>query len=131
VILCKDKETFDAAKLIVKKSDIDSIDKYLRTRLNDSIQHVKIEKGLFVQGDNKVVDNQIFKTKDKFIPAADYPFAFVVGKMLKNKPEDYTDVRGLVTADYQEFLEQEWIKALRAKYPVKVDENVLKTVKKN
>jgi len=131
VIMCKDKETFDAAKLIVKKSDIDSIDKYLRTRLNDSIQHVKIEKGLFVQGDNKVVDNQIFKTKDKFIPAADYPFAFVVGKMLKNKPEDYTDVRGLVTADYQEFLEQEWIKALRAKYPVKVDENVLKTVKKN
>jgi peptidyl-prolyl cis-trans isomerase SurA len=131
VILCKDKETFNAAKLIVKKSAPDSIDKYLRTRLNDSIQHVKIEKGLFVQGDNKVVDKMIFKTKDKFIPAADYPYAFVIGKMLKYKPEDYTDVRGLVTADYQEYLEQEWIKALRAKYPVTVDQNVLKTVKKN
>lgn len=131
VILCKDIETFEAAKNIVKKSNIDSIDKYLRVRLNDSIQHVKVEKGLYVQGDNKVVDNKIFKTKDKFVPATDYPYAFVVGKMLQNKPEDYTDVRGLVTADYQEFLEQEWIKALRAKYPVKVDENVLKTVKKN
>jgi peptidyl-prolyl cis-trans isomerase SurA len=65
VILCKDKETFLAAKAIVKKSDADSIDKYLRTRLNDSIQHVKVEKGLFVQGENKVVDDQIFKTKDK------------------------------------------------------------------
>lgn len=131
VIFCKDKETFNAAKLIVKKSAVDSIDKYLRTRLNDSIQHVKIEKGLFVQGDNKVIDNMIFKTKDKYIPAADYPYAFVIGKMLKNKPEDYTDVRGLVTADYQEYLEQEWIKALRAKYPVSVDQNILKTVKKN
>jgi peptidyl-prolyl cis-trans isomerase SurA len=130
VILCKDKETFEAAKLIVKKSAVDSIDKYLRVRLNDSIQHVKVEKGLWVQGDNKVIDNQIFKTKDKFIPAADYPFSFVIGKMLQ-KPEDYSDVRGLVTADYQEFLEQEWIKALRAKYTVKVEEDILKTVKKN
>ena len=131
VIYCKDKETFKAAKQIVSKSNIDSIDKYLRKRLNDSIQHVKIDKGLYVQGDNKVVDNQIFKTKDKFIPGADYPYVFVVGKMLKNKPEDYTDVRGLVTADYQEFLEKEWIKTIRAKYPVKVDQDVLKTVKKN
>ncbi|MEI7504749.1 MAG: peptidylprolyl isomerase, partial [Paludibacter sp.] len=45
VIFCKDKATFKIAKSIVKKSDIDSIDKYLRTRLNDSIQYVKIEKG--------------------------------------------------------------------------------------
>ena len=131
IILCKDKATFAAAKSIVKKSDIDSIDKYLRTRLNDSIQYVKVEKGLYVQGDNKVVDDQIFKTKVKYTPAKEYPFFFVTGKLLKNKPEDYTDVRGLVTADYQEYLEREWIKALRAKYPVNVDQNVLKTVKKN
>jgi len=131
VILCRDKETLAAAKSIVKKSETDSIDKYLRTRLNDSIQYVKIEKGLYVQGENKVVDDQIFKTKEKYVPTKDYPFFFVTGKLLKNKPEDYTDVRGLVTADYQEFLEREWIKALRAKYPVNVDQNVLKTVKKN
>ena len=51
--------------------------------------------------------------------------------MLKNIPEDYNDVRGLVTADYQEFLEKEWIKTLRGKYPVSVDQNILKTVKTN
>jgi peptidyl-prolyl cis-trans isomerase SurA len=131
VVLCKDKETLNAAKLIVKKSAADSIDKYLKVRLNDSIQHVKVEKGLYVQGDNKVVDSEIFKSKEKYVPATDYPYFFVAGKLLKNKPEDYSDVRGLVTADYQEYLEQEWIKALRAKYPVTVDQNVLKTVKKN
>jgi len=131
VILCKDKETLNAAKSIVKKAETDSIDKYLRTRLNDSIQYVKVEKGLYVQGENKVVDDQIFKTKEKYVPTKDYPYFFVSGKLLKNKPQDYTDVRGLVTADYQEFLEREWIKTLRAKYPVNVDQNVLKTVKKN
>ena len=131
IVFCKDNATLAAAKSIVKKANIDSIDKYLRTRLNDSIQYVKIEKGLYVQGDNKAIDDQIFKSKEKYVPTKEYPFFFVTGKLLKNKPEDYSDVRGLVTADYQEFLEREWIKALRAKYPVNVDQNVLKTVKKN
>lgn len=131
VIYCKDKATLKAAQSIVKKSHTDSIDKYLRTRLNDSIQYVKVEKGLFVQGENKVIDSKVFKSKAKVVPSEDYPYVFVVGKLLKNTPEDYTDVRGLVTADYQEYLEKEWIKSLRAKFPVSVDQNVLKTVKKN
>jgi peptidyl-prolyl cis-trans isomerase SurA len=131
IIFCKDQATFKAAKSIVQKSNIDSIDKYLRTRLNDSIQYVKTEKGLYVQGENKAVDHFAFDTKDKFTPTKDYPFVFTTGKILKKTPEDYTDVRGLVTADYQEYLEQEWIKALRAKYSVSIDQNVLKTVKKN
>jgi peptidyl-prolyl cis-trans isomerase SurA len=131
VVFCKDKATFKAAKSIVNKSHNDSIDKYLRTHLNDSIQYVKIVKGLYVQGENKAVDKFAFKTKDKYTPAVEYPFVFVAGKMLKKIPEDYTDVRGLVTADYQEFLEKEWIKALRTNYPVKVEQSVLKTVKTN
>ena len=132
VISCKDKGTLKAAKLIVKKSHNDSIDKYLRTRLNDSIQYVKIDKGLYVTGDNKAVDKYGFKVKKAvFEPTKEYPYVFVVGKNLKNAPEDYTDVRGLVTADYQEYLEKEWIAALRAKYPVVVNKEVLATVKKN
>jgi peptidyl-prolyl cis-trans isomerase SurA len=131
VIYCKDSPTFKIAQSIVRISNVDSIDKYLRTRLNDSIQYVKIEKGLYVQGDNKAVDHFVFKTKDKYVPSKDYPFVFVWGKLLKKSPEDYTDVRGLVTADYQEFLEKEWIKSLRAKYPVEINRDVLKTIKQN
>ena len=85
---------------------------------------------MYVLGDNKIVDNQVFKTKDKLVPSKDYPLSFVVGKLIA-KPEDYTDVRGLVTADYQEFLEKEWIKSLRSKYEVKVNDEILKIVKKN
>lgn len=132
VIHCKDKATLKAARAIVKKSHPDSIDKYLRTRLNDSIQYVKIEKGLFVQGDNKAIDKFGFKVKKAdFTPSDDYPYVFVVGKLLKNMPEDYTDVRGLVTADYQEYLEKEWIKYLRDKFKVEIFKDVLGTVKEN
>ena len=131
IIYCKNSETLKAAQAIIKKSNNDSIDKFLTTRLNDSIKNVRIEKGIFVQGENKEVDYQIFKQKEKNEPSKEYPFALVIGKTIKTEPEDYTDVRGLVTADYQEFLEQEWIKTLKAKYNVKIENDILKTIKTN
>ncbi|NLI73068.1 MAG: hypothetical protein GX361_10140 [Bacteroidales bacterium] len=130
VIHAKDKATLKAAKNIVKRADRDSVDKFLHQRLNDSIQYVKIEKGLWKAGENKVVDAKIFK-KAKYTPTSEYPYYFLSGKKLKNMPEDYTDVRGAVTADYQDYLEKNWITYLRGKYPVIIDEKVLKTVKKN
>ncbi|VBB45374.1 PpiC-type peptidyl-prolyl cis-trans isomerase [uncultured Paludibacter sp.] len=130
IIYCKDKATLNAAKSIVKNAIPDSIDKYLPKRLNDSIQYVKIEKGLWIEGENKVIDASVFK-KAKFEPSKEYPYCFVAGKMLKKGPETYEDVRGAVTTDYQNYLEKEWIASLRKKYPVVIDENVLKTVKKN
>ena len=99
--------------------------------MNDSIKNVKIDKGLFVQGENKEVDFQIFKQKEKPEVSKEFPYVFVIGKSLKSEPEDYTDVRGLVTADYQEFLEQEWIKTLKSKYPVDIKQNILETIKTN
>ncbi|MBO4489438.1 MAG: peptidylprolyl isomerase [Bacteroidales bacterium] len=41
-----------------------------------------------------------------------------------------SEVRALVITRYQDFLEQEWVKELRAKYPVKVDETVFSSILK-
>jgi len=131
LIQCKDKNTFKLAQKMVKKIAPDSIDKYLSTRLNDSIKYVKVDKNLYVLGDNKLVDNLAFKTKEKVEPAKEYPYAFVVGKVLKSLPESYTDVRGLVTADYQEYLEKQWIAELRKKYKVEIDNKTLNLIKQN
>lgn len=132
VIQCKDKNTLKEAKKILKKAPKDSIDIYLQTALNnDSVRFVKTQKGLFVQGDNPYVDRQIFNVKETPESDSEYPLVLLKGKMLKFTPESYTDVRGLVTSDYQEYLEKEWIKTLRSKYSYTVDEKVLKTVKKN
>ena len=68
--------------LLKYKSDKDSVDNYLRSRLNDSIQYVKVEKGLFVKGENKVIDKEVFKSKETIAPSNDYPFVFITGKML-------------------------------------------------
>lgn len=41
-----------------------------------------------------------------------------------------SEIRAIVVSKYQDYLEQEWIKALRAKYDVKVNEDVFATILK-
>lgn len=130
VVYAKDKNKLKAAKNILKKSPANLVERELKS-LNDSVQYIKYSKGLFVKGENKVVDEKIFKIKGEKYQDEDFPYVHVQGKNLNYTPESYTDVRGKLTADYQNYLEQEWIKSLREKYPFSVNQEVLKTVKKN
>lgn len=127
VVYCKDKNTAKVAKRIIKSANKDSVASYLEHRLNvDSVQYVRFEKGLWKQGDNAAVDKYVFKQGD-YQPEEEYPVVFVVGKKLKGA-EEYTDERGKVTSAYQDYLEKEWVKALRAKYQVEIDEAVLQSL---
>jgi len=131
IIHCKNEATQNKVLELLKKAPKDSIDIYLVSKLNkDTLYAVKVEKGLYVKGDNKIVDKLEFK-EGEFAPSKEFPIVFTSGKMLKNGPESYTDIRGLVTADYQGYLEEQWIKELRKKYPVEVNQKVLKTIKEN
>ncbi len=128
----KTKGDVKAVKNCVKKLAFGEwADALRKTFNNDSIIRIRVEKGIFKKGDNALVDREVFKADTTVVPMKDYPIDAVFGKVLKKGPEDYTDVRGLVTADYQEMLEKEWVAALRKKYAVEVDTEVLKTVNKN
>lgn len=125
----KTKGDVKAVKNCVKKLAFgDWADALRKTFNNDSIIRIRVEKGIFKKGDNALVDREIFKVDTTVVPMKDYPIDATFGKVLKTGPEDYTDVRGLVTADYQDMLEKEWVAALRRKYPVEVNTEVLKTV---
>lgn len=43
-----------------------------------------------------------------------------------NMPRNFYDARGLVINDYQNVLEQKWVEELRKRYPVKINEPVVK-----
>lgn len=125
----KTKGDVKAVKNCVKKLPFGEwADALRKTFNNDSIIRIRVEKGIFKKGDNALVDHDVFKVDTTATPVKDYPIDATYGKVLKNGPEDYTDVRGLVTADYQDVLEKEWVAALRRKYAVKVNTEVLKTV---
>ncbi len=55
-------------------------------------------------------------------------FYAVHGKV-QPEPKALQECRGLVTADYQTYLEKEWLKELRKRYPVQVFPEVLDQVK--
>lgn len=129
----KDKADVKAVKNCVKKLPFEQWAEALRTTFNpDSVIRIRVEKGLFKPGDHALVDREVFKLSDAQVkPVKDYPIDAVFGKKLKKGPEDYTDVRGQVTADYQDLLEKAWVYELRQKYPFSVNREVLKTVNKH
>ena len=128
----KEQGDVKAVANCVKKLKFEDWNEALRKTFNgDSIIRIRVEKGLFKKGDNPLIDRECFKVADAKVDSVKgYPIDAVYGKMLK-KPEDYTDVRGLVTADLQDEMERIWVADLRKKYSFAIDENVLKTVNKH
>ena len=57
-------------------------------------------------------------------------FAYILNVYQDRAPRDYRDARGFVINDYQNHLEDEWIAALKKKYPVNVDERVFASLLK-
>ena len=55
-------------------------------------------------------------------------FAYILNYYRGRSPRNYRDARGFVINDFQTSLEDQWIATLKKKYPVKVDEQVFKTL---
>ena len=129
VVSCKDEKTMKKMKKQVSKLDADAAANFIVKNYNsgDAV-NARLDKGLFTPGDNAFVDELVFKTGKVAEPKKDYPYSFVIGKLL-DAPEKYTDVRGLVITDYQNYLEKEWIEKLNAKFPVTIYQDVVNSVK--
>ena len=117
-------------KRSIKKVDFDDWAETLRKQFNDSTLRIKVVKGIFKKGDNALVDREIFQVDTTYTAPKGYEHTAVFGKKLK-APKTYDDVRELVVADYQEYLEKQWIADLRKQYPVVLNEEALATVNKH
>lgn len=93
----------------------------------DSAFTIRLEVGIFAIGDNGWVDKLVFGQGDGGKMKRNFTKADVVGTLIK-KPETYKDVRGVVANDYEKYLEELWVKSLRKKYKVELNDEVLKTV---
>lgn len=70
-----------------------------------------------------------FQTKPEMNDAGD-AFSFVQVLTVFNKPSqrNFEEARGLVINDYQQLLEDKWLKDLKNKYPVKINDAVRKSL---
>ena len=77
-----------------------------------------------------IVDKYGLKLKGaEFTPSEALPYIVCVGRKLK-APEVWSDEKGKVTTEYQDWLEAQWVKALREKYPVVINQEVWERIKK-
>ncbi|MFM2286674.1 MAG: hypothetical protein RLZZ543_2171, partial [Bacteroidota bacterium] len=129
----KDAATAKATrKMVAKRAKKGTSIDEIKAQINKSSQlNLQVEEGTFSKGENESVDavNWVVGiTPDKV--NADGSVTFVeVRKVLEPAPKSLQEARGLITADYQTFLEQEWIKELQKKYKVEVKQAVFDSIK--
>ncbi len=129
LFFCKNKKDIKKIKAVIKDSvtqkDIDSL-KVLR---GDTFIH---KSGNFEKGRSPLYDLVLWKVKAK--PKPDFPDNYsktcFFGKFEKSHMQDFDDVKGLVIADYQSYIENNWVESLREKYKPVIHKDVLKKSKK-
>lgn len=128
IFTCKDEKIAEKVRKMIKqnKSDADIV-----SALNkDTVRNVSIENKLYLKGENAMVDasswnigvtaNETIKGKVVFAN---------IKKVVKSTPKTYAESRGLVTSEYQSWLEKEWVSSLKNKYPVSIDRQVFDSIK--
>lgn len=124
-----DAKAIKLARKFVKKSFSNA---QILGRLNhDSTIVVTIEQKKFVKGDNSLIDGIAWqKGVSADMPTDSTHTGFiVVHGVVPPEPKLLGEAKGLITADYQNYLEKEWIATLRANYPVTVNREVLNSIK--
>ena len=132
VLHCVSDDVLKQVRKVVKKQPQKEWVKSIREAFNsDSLVQVRMVRGPFKQGQNVFADYYAFEQGERPDTVPGFSVTGVVGNLQKKGPENYEDVRGLVTADYQNYLEQLWVKELRKRYPVVLYPEALATVNKH
>ncbi len=104
-------------------------DNGLKALRKQFVGKASIDRILMEEGQNPMVDNVIFGGDPVKPNNKKYSVYFIFEPKVLDAPESMSDVKSLVTSDYQNQLEREWVESLKARYPVTVNEKVLKKVK--
>lgn len=128
VIYANSQESIDNLKSMIAGKQAHEYKSVIEANLpKDSMRTVRVEVGVFAVGDNAWVDKLVFGQGEGGKMKAGFTRVDVAGAVIA-APESYKDVKGVIVNDYQKSLEDKWVKKLRKKYAVEVDEEVLKTV---
>ncbi len=98
---------------------------------NDTVYTVNVITKKFANGESPIIDKLKWKKGITQVVSDDngkYGFAIIHGTV-GPEPKTLSEARGLITADYQNYLEEQWIKELRNKYTVVVHDDVLSEIK--
>ena len=106
---------------------------WVKTELmKDTLLSVNLTQEKYIAGENALADKTAPETNQSEISTKDsktlLTWAFCE-RAISPEPKTLEEVKGLVTAEYQNQLEKEWIEKLRKQYPFEVDRLVLDQIK--
>lgn len=97
---------------------------------NDSIKCVKVKDEKIEKQDSEKLKGTNWKKGAYSVNKKDGVTEIIyINKLLQPGIKKLEEAKGIITADYQTYLEDEWIKSLRTKYTISVNKDVLKKVK--
>ncbi len=125
VIQVADQATRDKVDEILAAGDVSAQE--LSDLINTNGQHaIDAKEGSFEKGDDPVVDYFVWNGPKP--SGLDETLNFVRGNKIGPEMKSLTEAWGLYSADYQDYLEKEWVKSLRKNWKIKVNKKALKTI---
>ena len=99
--------------------------------MNKKTELVKVSEKVFEK--SKINDGNIEKNSPGYVstPSVDAGKSasfYKIERAIPAGPKALNECKGYAVADYQDYLEKEWISNLQKEYQVKVDEAVLKSL---
>lgn len=104
---------------------------YIKSKLNSNGKvNVMIQKGIYEE-DDKTLPKSITLEKglSEIKKEGEYYFFLNTTNVLPVTAKDFTEAKGRVINDYQQFLEANWVSELKKNVTIKVNEGVLQKVK--
>lgn len=96
---------------------------------NDTVPCITLTHLLVEEGENELVDDMKGQPGLGPVVESEETKSFVILKKMRSpEPKKLNESRGQITSDYQNYLEKEWIKELKQKYPVEVDNSLLSRI---
>ena len=133
VYLCENeaiaKSTIKMAKKRLKKgyADNDIIEKVNK----ENPLNLTIRSGLYAKGDDDYIDKVNWAEGITQLDGENGKKVIVqIYSVMEPQPKALQECRGLVTSDYQSYLEKSWIEELRAKYAFDIDMEVFRSIEK-
>jgi len=123
----KGKIEKEIKKELKKKGSLaEDFESRMQKRLKDSTLKITTEKLLVEKGVNSFVDKAGFTKGFRIVDENDKKIVWCyISEIVPSSAKELREVRGLVTAEYQNELEKEWIDSLKAKYSVEINESAL------
>lgn len=115
-------------KIVVKNTEYKTLEETYNTSENPlaiTVKDGKLDKSepLFSNVEWKIGEYE-YEREGRFVYVK-------ISNLLPSTEKTFNEARGVVISDYQNYLENEWIKELKAKYPVEVVETEIQKMIKN